>query len=534
VYPESNSFYCFGCGAGGDGVSFLMRMERLDYIEAVKALSQRVGMQLPEDQYDDGLAQKRRRILAANREAARFFHGQLREPGGRAGLQYWLEGRGLAPQTVKHFGLGYAPASWDALLTHMRRQGYAPEELVDANLASRSQRDGRTHYFDRFRGRAMVPILDLRGNVLAFGGRVLDDQKPKYINTSDTLAYKKGRDIYALNFAKNEARGRLILVEGYMDVIALHQAGFPQAVACLGTALTREQALLLARYADEVALSYDADEAGQAATQKALHILSQTNLKLRVIRLSGGKDPDEIVRTFGAERYRQLLEGAANDIEYRLLRARGNLDLETANGKRDYLAACANILAGCNAVEKELYAARLAEELSVNKQAILDQIPKKKRREQGAYLEEKKSLQQFYRQIHPSYEKNMALTEERLLSLLLWTPDFYRKARDKLTAAQFVTPLYQQAAEKLFARLEQGQGIEPELLTGLLTEAELNAVMKCLHSPAGQLAQPWQEFLDCIQKLQAEQTSLALQRADKAQMDDAAYLRLFQRNNGGT
>ena len=542
VYPESSSFYCFGCGAGGDALSFLMRMERFDYIEAVKALSERLGMQLPEDNYDDGLAKKRQRILSANREAAKFFHGLLKEARGRAGLDYWLNGRKLKPETIKRFGLGYAPNEWDALLTHMRSIGYSPEELVDANLVTRNDRNNRISYFDRFRGRVMVPVLDLRGNVIAFGGRIVGEAKvsdsgykePKYINTSDTLAYKKGRDIYALNFAKNEARGRLILCEGYMDVVALHQAGFPQAVACLGTALTKDQALLLSRYADEVVLSYDADEAGQAATQKALRVLGQTNLKLRVLRLSGGKDPDDILRTYGAERYRQLLEGAANDIEYNLLRARGNLDLESTNGKREYLRECVKILAGCNSVEKDLYASRLSEELGVAKNAILDQIPKPKRREQGAYLEEKKNIQQFYRQIHPAYAKNMSMAEERLLSLLLRNPDFYSRARDKLTPEDFVTPINQQLAEKLFRRLEQGQGIGPELLSGILTEEQLNAAMRCMHSQAGQLANPLREFLDCAEKLRKERQSNQ-QKLDTSQLEEDAYRDLFERlkQNGG-
>ena len=531
VYPENGSFYCFGCGAGGDAVSFLMRMERLDYVEAVKALSERLGMRLPEDTYDDTLAKKRRRILSANREAAKFFYGQLKEARGRAGLDYWQERRKLTVKTIKRFGLGYAPNEWDALLIHMRGLGYAPEELVDANLVTRSDKNSRISYFDRFRGRVMAPILDLRGNVIAFGGRVLDDSKPKYINTSDTLAYKKGRDIYALNFAKNEAKGRLILCEGYMDVIALHQAGFTQAVACLGTALTKDQALLLGRYADEVVLSYDADEAGQAATQKALGVLAQTSLKIRVLRLSGGKDPDDILRTYGAERYRQLLEGAANDIEYQLLRARGTLDLDSANGKREYLNACVKILAECNPVEKDLYASRLSEELGVAKQAILDQIPKKKRREQGAYQEQKKTMQQFYKQIHPAYAKNMAVTEERLLSLLLWNPEFYAKARDKLTADDFVTPVNQELAEKLFARLEQGLGIEPALLTGILSESQLNAAMRCMHSQAGELANPLREFLDCAEKLRKERQSRH-GKIDASALRDDAYRELFQQLKG--
>jgi len=534
VYPDNGSFYCFGCGAGGDAVSFLMRMERLDYVEAVKALSERLGMQLPEDNYDDGLAKKRQRILSANREAAKFFHRQLKEERGRAGLEYWQDSRKLTVKTVRRFGLGYAPNEWDALLNYMRGLGYSPEELVDANLVTRSDRNNRTSYFDRFRGRVMVPILDLRGNVIAFGGRVLDDAKPKYINTSDTLAYKKGRDIYALNFAKNQARGRLILCEGYMDVIALHQAGFPQAVACLGTALTKDQALLLSRYADEVVLSYDADEAGQAATQKALGVLARTNLKIRVLRLSGGKDPDDILRTYGAERYRQLLEGAANDIEYGLLRARGTLDLESANGKREYLNECVKILAGRNSVEKDLYASRLSEELGVAKAAILDRIPKVKKQEQGAFLEQKKIMQQFYKQIHPAYAKNMAMTEERLLSLLLWNPDFYFKARDKLSAEDFVTQINQQLAEKLFARLEQGLGIGPELLSGVLTKEEMNTAMRCMHSQTGQLANPLREFLDCAEKLRRERQSHH-GKIDASALEEDAYRELFQqlRQNGG-
>ncbi|MDR2686218.1 MAG: DNA primase, partial [Oscillospiraceae bacterium] len=439
VYPESNSFYCFGCGAGGDGVAFLMRMERLDYVEAVKALSQRVGMQLPEDNYDDGLAKKRLRILSANREAAKFFYGRLKEPQGRPGLEYWLDRRRLTPQLVRHFGLGYAPEGWSGLLDHMRARGYSPEELADANLVTRSERNGRTSYYDRFRNRVMIPILDLRGNVIAFGGRVLDDGKPKYINTSDTLAYKKGRDVYALNFAKNTANGRLILVEGYMDVIALHKFGFTQAVACLGTALTRDQAQLLARYAGEVVLSYDADEAGQKAVQRALEVLGQTSLKLRVLKLSGGKDPDEILQAYGAEKYRQLLEGAANEIEFSLLRVRGDLDLSVPSGKADYLREAAKILARCSQIERDIYASRLSEELRVGKEAILAQAEQarkkdgrrqeRERQRELMRLQDQRSVKADPRRaLHPAAAK----AEERLLGLLLRHPDFYLKLRETL------------------------------------------------------------------------------------------------------
>ena len=511
VYPDTVSFYCFGCGAGGDAVSFLMRMERLDYIEAVKALSQRVGMQLPEDNYDDGLSKKRLRILSANREAAKFFHQQLKEPNGRVGFEYWLDARNLSPQIVRQFGLGYAPPGWTALLDHMRSLGYKPEELVEANLVSRSEKGGKVNYYDRFRNRVMVPIIDLRGNVVAFGGRVLGDEKPKYINTSDTLAYKKGRDIYALNFAKNTANGRLILVEGYMDVIALHQAGFTQAVACLGTALTREQAQLLSRYANEVVLSYDADEAGQKAAQRALDVLGQTNLKLRVIQLTGGKDPDDVLRTYGAERYRQLLEGAANDIEFALLNARGDLDLTTPAGKADYLREAVRVLARCTVIERDIYAARLAEELTVDKQAILTQVEQTRKRDARrnernmhrdliSRQDPKRTAIDPQRGIHSQAAKS----EEGLLGLLLQHPDFYAKLRGKITAEQFITRFNRELAFKLFSRLENGHGIEPELLSGVLTPEELGEAMR-MKLTCENVDNPWANAEGWTAKLLAEQ-----------------------------
>ncbi len=507
VYPDSGSFYCFGCGAGGDGVSFLMRMERLDYVEAVKSLCQRVGMQLPEDNYDDSLTKKRMRILSANREAARFFHHCLKEPAGQPGLEYWLGKRKLSPQVVKEFGLGYAPQSWNALTDHLRERGYTPDELVDANLISRSEKGGRISHYDRFRGRVMVPILDLRGNVIAFGGRVLDDTKPKYINTSDTLAYKKGRDIYALNFAKNTANGRLILVEGYMDVIALHQHGFTQAVACLGTALTKEQAQLLARYSNEVVLSYDADEAGQRATQRALSVLSQTSLKLRVIKLQGGKDPDEILAVYGAEKYRQLLEGASNSIEFQLLSARGELDVTTPAGKAEYLREAAKVLARCNSIEQDIYASRLSQELEVSKEAILTQTERTRKRE--GYRQKKEEQRELMKvqsaqaiKIDPERGQHIAAAaaEERLLGLLLNHPDFYRKLRETLSPEDFITPFNQLLAEILFVRLEDGQGITPELLTGRLSETQLNEAMR-MRMLAENIKDPLRECEGCAQKL---------------------------------
>lgn len=267
----------------------------LDYMEAVKQLADRAGMALPEDGYDDTLAKKRTAVLAANRAAAKFFHSQLFTDRGRHALNYFLD-RGLTMETIRHFGLGFAPDDWRALKNHLNEQGFDDILLESANLLRRSDKSGKVSYYDNFRNRVMFPIIDPRGNVIAFGGRVLDDSKPKYINTSDTLVYKKSNGVFALNFAKNGNDGKLIIAEGYMDVIALHQAGFTNAVACLGTALTKEQANLLSRYADEIILSYDADEAGQKATARALGIFGTTGMEIKVLRLTGGKDPDEIIK----------------------------------------------------------------------------------------------------------------------------------------------------------------------------------------------------------------------------------------------
>ena len=323
VYPDTRSFYCFGCGAGGDVISFVRRIDNLDYIEAVKSVAQIAGMPMPEDGYDDTLSKKRMRLLAANREAARFFNSCLMQEKNRHALEYFLS-RGLSMNTIRHFGLGYAPNEWRSLLEHLRSKGFTDEELVLANLARRSDKDGRVSYYDNFRNRVMFPIIDLRGNVIAFGGRVMDDSKPKYINTSDTLVYKKSNGVFALNFAKNANDNKLILVEGYMDVIALHQAGFTNAIACLGTAFTSEQANLLARYAEEILICYDNDEAGKKATEKALGVLGKTGVKLRVVKMDGGKDADEIIRKHGKERFDALLGKAANRTEYRLLEERMN------------------------------------------------------------------------------------------------------------------------------------------------------------------------------------------------------------------
>lgn len=532
VYPENGSFYCFGCGVGGDVITFVRRMENLDYMEAVKQLADRAGMALPEDGYDDTLAKKRTAVLAANRAAAKFFHSQLFTEQGRQALDYFLD-RGLAPETIRHFGLGFAPNDWRALKRHLNEQGFDDVLLESANLLRRSDKNGKVSYYDNFRNRVMFPIIDPRGNVIAFGGRVLDDSKPKYINTSDTLIYKKSNGVFALNFAKNGNDGKLIIAEGYMDVIALHQAGFTNAVACLGTALTKEQANLLSRYADTIILSYDADEAGQKATARALGIFGTTGMEIKVLHLEGGKDPDEIIKNYGAQRFQAIIDGAANDTEYRLLKARQGIDLATDDGKVKYLSVAAEILAEIGSpVEVDVYASRLAHELGVDKLAIESQVKYKreglkKRRAVKREQEQTRLLINGQNTKNPERAQHLraAKAEETLIASLMRNPDFYNKLKDGLSADYFVTALNRRIFSVVLSRLEEGGNTEPYFLSSEFTPDEMDEVERIFRS-AAQLSNTVDECADCIKILKEEKNKPETVKA--SELSDEDFAKLFR------
>ena len=537
VYPDSQSFYCFGCGAGGDVITFVRRIENLDYIEAVKTLAERAGMQMPEDGYDDSLAKHRQRILAANREAARFFHSYMMSEQGRTGLDYFL-GRGLTMQTIKHFGLGYAPDSWDALLKHMRSKGFTNQELFDANLVRESTKYEKKRYYDNFRNRAMVPIIDLRGNVIAFGGRVLDDSKPKYINTSDTLVYKKSNGVFALNFAKNGNPDKLIVCEGYMDVIALHQAGFTNSIACLGTALTHEQARLVSRYANEVILSYDSDEAGQKATRRAIEIFGSTGVKLRVLKLTGGKDPDEIIKKYGKEKFQGLIDGAANDVEYGILREREKYDLDSIDGRTKFLTAAADILANSNPIVQDAYASKLAEEMKISKDAIMQEIRRAFKRKTRA--DEKKRFSDIVRdttamkdEINPEKAKYMraARAEEILIATIMMNPDFYPKIKDRIDEETFVTDFNRRVFNAVAERLENGRSIELSMFAAEFTPEEMGRLAQ-LNTMGDRISCTVAECDDCIKVLKQEKAKLTAVNASDT--DGDSFRNLFKNLNNGS
>lgn len=532
VYPENGSFYCFGCGVGGDVITFVRRMENLDYMEAVKQLADRAGMALPEDGYDDTLAKKRTAVLAANRAAAKFFHSQLFTDRGRHALNYFLD-RGLTMETIRHFGLGFAPDDWRALKNHLNEQGFDDILLESANLLRRSDKNGKVSYYDNFRNRVMFPIIDPRGNVIAFGGRVLDDSKPKYINTSDTLVYKKSNGVFALNFAKNGNDGKLIIAEGYMDVIALHQAGFTNAIACLGTAFTSEQANLLSRYAEEIIICYDNDGAGREATQRALNVLGKTGLKLRVVTMSGGKDADEIIRTHGKERFAELLGMAANKTEYRLLQERNKYNLNTDDGKLRFLTAAAQILAECSAIECDIYATRLSNELGVSAESINAQIrsvkTRQRRSDESKRLKESEALieRSFADKNNPQRAANIraAKAEETLIASLMRNPDFYPKLKDKFSADDFVTDFNKRIMRCLADKLDKGFIPELSLFAREFTPEEMGSVTRIYMSSA-ELNNTLRECEDCISVLQNAAES---KPTDVSSLSAEEYLKLFNK-----
>ena len=487
VYPDNGSFYCFGCGTGGDVITFVRKIENLDYIESVRFLAQRAGLQVPEEQVDDSMSRLRTRILEINRESARFFHRVLLSETGKPGLDYLVR-RGLSMATIRHFGLGFSPPGRFALSDHLKKMGYTDQELIQANVAFQS-RSGRI--MDRFHSRVMFPIIDLRGNVVAFGGRILTDEKPKYINTSDTPVYHKSSGLFAMNFAKNNGGQQLILAEGYMDVISLHQAGFTNAMASLGTSLTVEQARLMARYAKEVVVCYDSDSAGQKAASRAIPMLRDAGLLVKVLTIPGNKDPDEYIRSHGDEGkayFKRLLDECGNDVEYRLARLKDSCNVETAEGRVAYLTEAAKLLATLDSqIEQEVYAGKLAEEMSVDKSAILLQMKKQSRQRtrqerQRQFRETQQKVSAIGDQVNPEKSRHLrsANAEEALIAYLFAHPDAAAWVSGQISPEKFSTAFTRRVYDAILGKITNNQPMSLTDLTEVLTSEEISAVARIL------------------------------------------------------
>ncbi len=491
VSPTKKMFFCFGCHAGGSAITFVQKAENLEFTDAVEYLANRAGLPLPKES-ENTLGQtgvSRRRVLEMNLEAAKFFRACLFDPTiGGEGMHYLHEERKLSVATIKHFGLGFAPNSFNQLTDHLRRKGYTEEELVAAYLCGRSAKTGRL--YDLFRNRVMFPIIDPSGNVVAFGGRVMDDSKPKYLNSSDTPAFKKSRHLFALNFAKNVCAEKMILCEGYMDVIALHEAGFEYAVATLGTAITPDHARIFSKYTQKVIISYDSDEAGQNAANKAMRILGEVGMEVRVLKLSGAKDPDEYIKKFGADAFRRTLAESKTGFEHKLLQILSRHDLTQGSEKiKASGEVCAVISEYWSAVEREVYIAEAADKLGLTAEVLKNSVEAIRRKQKRSYeakqsREAEATLKNFGDRVNPEAAKDprAASAEETVLGLLLLY-DEYRDAVERgeipLAEADFVTAFNRRVFAAIMQRHAGEGGFRFELLGAEFSPDEMGRIEKC-------------------------------------------------------
>ena len=469
VYPSSDSFYCFGCGMGGNAITFIREMEHLDYPDAIEFLAKRAGVTVVRDDYNYKPTKKsfsRERMWEMNKAAAKYFHQLLMQdkPASKKALAYFTDTRRLSLSTVKHFGLGYAPDDFSAFSNHMLSLGFTYEELVAGFLCGKSE-SGR--YYDAFRNRVMFPIIDVTGNVIAFGGRAMDNEtKPKYKNSSDTPVFKKSRNLFALNFARHSCKEEIILCEGYMDVIALHSAGFENSVATLGTAITDEQARLLSKYTKRVIICYDADEAGQKAAVRALGILEQVGLETKVISIPGSKDPDEYIKTFGKDKFKEVISGAKTKFDYAMDNILKQYDINLPSDMVKALERLENEISGYySAAEREIYCGIVAKKFNLNTVNIIsdvDRIRSKRIRtvKKSEGENARRALAGYGDKINPDFAKapSVAKHEEFVLGLLLIFPE-HRKAvfeESLLAESDFFTDLGKRVFGYVKASYENG------------------------------------------------------------------------------
>lgn len=544
VSTDKQLFHCFGCGAGGDVVTFIMRAENLSYPEAIAFLAQKVGLNMPEGEIDDGQSRLKGRVLEINRETARFFHAALNSPQGEKAFSYITE-RGLSKKTVTRFGLGYAPDSWDSLIKHLRKKGFTDAEMMAAKVATTTQKG---NFVDFFRNRLMFPIIDLRGNVIAFGGRKLskDDNGPKYINSPETPVFVKNRNLYALNYAKTSnfaeelsksGKDRFfILCEGYMDVIALHQAGFDNAVAPLGTALTDNQVRIMAKYVPEVMIATDSDEAGQNAAKRSFGLLDAAGLSARIIKIQNAKDPDEYIKKYGAQRFANLLEASVSAAENEFDAILKKHDLETDTGKIAALKEISKVLSAIsNPIERDVYISRVSNNLGVSSQAVSqavnDLIRKKK------YADNKKersslTVQSGLRDNVNSQKRKMlsaAVCEEWLLGSLFGHPDFLTLLENEgISENDFVTDWGKKMFSVISATAKTSQILDLFSLGDKISSEEMGRLASVI-TRDGSFVNTKEQFLELVTALKSEKNKQSLQGESLKQMDDAELSALIEK-----
>ncbi len=528
VAPEKGIYYCFGCHKGGGAINFMMEIEGLSYPDAVRNLAKRTGMEVPEDEQYQSRYRQQERLWALMKEAGRFFHSQLYAPVGAEGLAY-VQKRGLSKSILTQFGVGYAPNSWNALVDAMRKKGYTDQELRDADLVG--EKNGRI--YDRFRNRIMFPIIDVRGNVIGFGGRVLDDSTPKYLNTSETIIFNKRKNLFGLNFAKKSKQDYIILVEGNIDVITLHQYGFDSAVASLGTSLTEEHATLLSRYTEQVVLTYDGDEAGQRAAKRAIPMLEKVGIKVKVLQMRDAKDPDEFLHKFGPDKFKLLLEDSSNRVEYQLNAIRKKFDLAQDEQRIQFVHEAAELISTLgSAVQREVYSHRVADagkisfetmQMEVNK-AFKRRMARERKKQEKLDMSPMQAIQPKTRAIRYDNVRS-AVAEEGVISQILRDPTLLDLSKD-LRGSHFSVPLLGRVYDQLQQRHSCGQEVSLGVLADL-TEEEMSHLAGINQRQQGPVNE--QAFTDCVRTIRS-----ADQKKPVESNDDLMALRNKYKESKGT
>lgn len=540
VAPEKGIYYCFGCHKGGGAVNFIMEIEGLDYPDAVRFLAKRAGMEVPEDQRQENSNYRyKEKLWQLLKDAARYYHACLKGPQGQMGRQYLLS-RGLSPEIIVRFGLGFAPDGWDGLMKAMTEKGYSRKELQDAGLVRTKQRqrkdpDGSLvtyeSCYDWFRNRVMFPIIDVRGNVIGFGGRVMDGSEPKYLNSPESMVFNKRKNLFALNVAKKTKMEMLVLTEGYMDTITMHQYGFDCAVASLGTSLTQEQAGMLSKYTKQMVLCYDGDQAGQNAAKRAISILEKTGISVRVLRMEGAKDPDEYLHRFGAEKFRRLLGQSEDQAVYQLETIRRKFDMNSDEGRVGFLQEAAVFLATLNsAVEREVYSARVAQTAGVQTEAVKLEVDRAYRRRVAA--QKKRELRKDLRPaeaIQPTvagiqYENvRSAVAEEGLLAQILLEPALLDKTVE-LKAEEFSAPLLGRVYAWMCQRWKEGRSVSIPAMEGVFQPDEIAHITRISRRMEGTVnEQALRDYIGVIRSEASKRSNKDLMAALNRRRDKNGY-----------
>lgn len=482
IYHDTQSFYCFGCGAGGDIISFIMKADNLDYIEAIKYLCSYARIDFPEnlDSFDD-TSNIKKTIYEINRESAYFFHKNLNLPASYIARKY-LHERNIGDNIIIRYGIGYATGEWDGLIKYLKQKGYSINDILKSALISKSK-SGR--FYDTFRNRIMFPIIDLKGNVIGFGGRVLDDTKPKYLNSADTMVFKKSKNLFSMNFAKNDNSDKIIIVEGYMDVISIYQAGFHNVVATLGTALTAEQARLISRYTKkEVIIAYDSDDAGKNATNRAFNLLREVGIKVKVLSLENSKDPDEYIRKFGAKRFDKLINNSNDIIDYELINIKSKYDISNSEDKIAYIKECVNLFSKIeNIIDREVYILKLSNETGISKEVININVQNNIKRA-NKYIRKKVwntiQNQRLNNDIYMSngiYQKDkITKSEEGIIYFLINNPDCIDDVLSIINQDHFKTEINKKIFSYIIDKIKNNSSLDLSLFTRDLSDREVSVI----------------------------------------------------------